>query len=231
MSHGEFHRSQRGGWLRAGVLGANDGLISTSSLVVAMVGAGAVTQTILVAGLSGLIAGALSMAAGEYVSVSSQADAENADEEKERGELLSQPDAELLELTTIYEKRGLTRRLAEEVARELTAHDALSAHLRDELGIHDVLKARPLQAAFASAISFVVGALPPVLLAATLAHSKLAGVVVVTTLCVLAALGAVAARLGGASQLRGALRVVVWGAIAMAATYAIGAWFGVLTAP
>lgn len=231
MSHGEFHRSQRGGWLRAGVLGANDGLISTSSLVVAMVGAGAVTQTILVAGLSGLIAGALSMAAGEYVSVSSQADAENADEEKERGELLSQPDAELLELTTIYEKRGLTRRLAEEVARELTAHDALSAHLRDELGIHDVLKARPLQAAFASAISFFVGALPPVLLAATLAHSKLAGVVVVTTLCVLAALGAVAARLGGASQLRGALRVVVWGAIAMAATYAIGAWFGVLTAP
>lgn len=161
MSHGEFHRSQCGGWLRAGVLGANDGLISTSSLVVAMVGAGAVTQTILVTGLSGLIAGALSMAAGEYVSVSSQADAENADEKKERGELVNQPEAELLELTGIYEKRGLTRALAEQVARELTAHDALSAHLRDELGIHEVLKARPLQAAVASAASFIVGALPP----------------------------------------------------------------------
>ncbi|MEE9889504.1 MAG: VIT family protein, partial [Stenotrophomonas geniculata] len=161
MSHGEFHRSQRGGWLRAGVLGANDGLISTSSLVIAMVGAGAVTQTILVTGLSGLIAGALSMAAGEYVSVSSQADAENADEKKERGELVNQPEAELLELTGIYEKRGLTRALAEQVARELTAHDALSAHLRDELGIHEVLKARPLQAAVASAASFIVGALPP----------------------------------------------------------------------
>lgn len=231
MSHGEFHRSQRGGWLRAGVLGANDGLISTSSLVVAMVGAGAVTQTILVTGLSGLIAGALSMAAGEYVSVSSQADAENADEKKERGELVNQPEAELLELTGIYEKRGLTRALAEQVARELTAHDALSAHLRDELGIHEVLKARPLQAAVASAASFIVGALPPVLLVAALDRSNLAAAVVATTLCLLAALGAVAARLGGASPLRGTLRVVVWGAIAMAATYGIGAWFGVLAAP
>lgn len=231
MSHGEFHRSQCGGWLRAGVLGANDGLISTSSLVVAMVGAGAVTQTILVTGLSGLIAGALSMAAGEYVSVSSQADAENADEKKERGELVNQPEAELLELTGIYEKRGLTRALTEQVARELTAHDALSAHLRDELGIHEVLKARPLQAAVASAASFIVGALPPVLLVAALERSNLAAAVVATTLCLLAALGAVAARLGGASPLRGTLRVVVWGAIAMAATYGIGAWFGVLAAP
>ncbi len=230
MSHGEFHRSQRGGWLRAGVLGANDGLISTSSLVIALVGAGAATQSILLTGLSGLIAGGLSMAAGEYVSVSSQADAENADEAKERGELLNQPDAELIELTGIYQKRGLSRPLAEQVARELTAHDALSAHLRDELGIHELLKARPLQAAGASAVSFVVGALPPVLLAAALDRSSLAAAIVVTTLCLLAGLGAVAARLGGASAWRGALRVVIWGTIAMAATYGIGAWFGVLNA-
>lgn len=174
MIHREFHRSQRGGWLRAGVLGANDGLLSTSSLIVAMVGAGAATHTVLITGLSGLLAGALSMAAGEYVSVSSQADAEKADTEKERGELAKQPDAELLELTTIYEKRGLSRQLAAEVARELTAHDPLSAHLRDELGMHELTKARPLQAAVASAASFVLGALPPVLMVALLNHSGLA---------------------------------------------------------
>jgi len=226
MSHGEFHRSQRGGWLRASVLGANDGLISTSSLVVAMAGAGAASDTILVTGVSGLVAGALSMAAGEYVSVGSQADAEHADEQKERRELQTQPDAELLELTGIYEKRGLPRALAEQVARELTRHDALSAHLRDELGIHEIMKARPLQAAAASAASFVVGALPPVLLSLAIEPARLAPAVVLVTLIVLTALGAVAARLGGASPLRGAGRVVAWGAIAMGVTYAIGSWFG-----
>lgn len=225
MIHREFHRSQRGGWLRAGVLGANDGLLSTSSLIVAMVGAGAATHTVLITGLSGLLAGALSMAAGEYVSVSSQADAEKADTEKERGELAKQPDAELLELTTIYEKRGLSRRLAAEVARELTAHDPLSAHLRDELGIHELTKARPLQAAVASAASFVLGALPPVLMVALLNHSGLAAAIVLMTLVILGILGALAAKLGGASRLRGTLRVVIWGAMAMGSTYAIGTWF------
>ena len=229
MIHREFHRSQRGGWLRAGVLGANDGLLSTSSLIVAMVGAGAAPHTVLITGLSGLLAGALSMAAGEYVSVSSQADAETADTEKERGELTNQPDAELLELTTIYEKRGLSPELAAQVARELTAHDPLSAHLRDELGIHELTKARPLQAAAASATSFVLGALPPVLLVPFLTHGSLAAAVVTLTLVILGFLGAIAAKLGGASPLRGTARVMIWGAIAMGSTYAIGVWFETLT--
>ncbi len=230
MMHRELHRSQRGGWLRAGVLGANDGLLSTSSLIVAMVGAGAATHTVLITGLSGLLAGALSMAAGEYVSVSSQADAETADTEKERGELTNQPDAELLELTTIYEKRGLSPELAAQVAHELTAHDPLSAHLRDELGIHELTKARPPQAAAASAASFVLGALPPVLLIALLNDSGLAAAVVIMTLLILGILGALAAKLGGASQLRGTVRMMIWGAIAMGSTYAIGMWFESLAA-
>ncbi len=230
MMHRELHRSQRGGWLRAGVLGANDGLLSTSSLIVAMVGAGAATHTVLITGLSGLLAGALSMAAGEYVSVSSQADAETADTEKERGELTNQPDAELLELTTIYETRGLSPQLAAQVARELTAHDPLSAHLRDELGIHELTKARPLQAAAASAASFVLGALPPVLLIALLNDSGLATAVVIMTLLILGILGALAAKLGGASQLRATVRMMIWGAIAMGSTYAIGMWFESLAA-
>lgn len=229
MIHREFHRSQRGGWLRAGVLGANDGLLSTSSLIVAMIGAGSTTHTVLIAGLSGLLAGALSMAAGEYVSVSSQADAENADTEKERRELTNQPDAELLELTAIYEKRGLRRDLAEEVARELTAHDSLAAHLRDELGIHALTQARPLQAAAASATAFVLGALPPVVLVASVNPGDLAAAVVTLTLVILGALGAVAARLGGAPQLRGSARVLTWGAIAMGSTHAIGRWVESLT--
>lgn len=230
MIHREFHRSQRGGWLRAGVLGANDGLLSTSSLIVAMVGAGAATQTVLITGLSGLLAGALSMAAGEYVSVSSQADAEKADTEKERSELATQPHAELIELTTIYEKRGLSHLLATEVARELTSHDPLAAHLRDELGIHELTKARPLQAALASAASFVLGALPPVLLVAFLTQESLAASVVALTLLILGILGALAAKLGGASLFRGTVRVMIWGAIAMGSTYAIGSWFESLAA-
>ena len=201
MRHRERHKGGRVGWLRAAVLGANDGLISTSALVVGVAAANSSAGTVLVAGLAGLVGGALSMAAGEYVSVSSQADTELADTAKESAELLAQPEAELHELTGIYERRGLSPRLAREVAVELTAHDALSAHLRDELGIHDATRARPIQAAFSSAVSFCLGAALPIMLAG---------------------LGALAAQLGGASIVRGASRVLIWGALAMAITAGIG---------
>ena len=222
MRHRERHKGGRVGWLRAAVLGANDGLISTSALVVGVAAADSSAGTVLVAGLAGLVGGALSMAAGEYVSVSSQADTERADTAKESAELLAQPEAELHELTGIYERRGLSSRLAREVAVELTAHDALSAHLRDELGIHEATRARPLQAAFSSAVSFCFGAAPPILLVLLWKGDHLEAMVGAASLVLLAGLGALAAQLGGASIVRGASRVFIWGAVAMAVTAGIG---------
>lgn len=222
----ERHRSDRIGWLRAAVLGANDGLISTSSLVVGVAAAAPERGAILIAAVAGLAAGALSMAAGEYVSVSSQSDTESADIARERGELAADADHELAELAGIYVARGLTPELAGQVAAQLTAHDALGAHARDELGIHEFTKARPIQAAVASAASFAVGAAPPALLAALLPMSSLTLGVVAVTILLLVGLGALAAQLGGASQLRGAARVAFWGAVAMGVTALVGRLFG-----
>ena len=224
--HGEKHRTDRIGWLRAAVLGANDGLISTGSLVVGVAAASPDRAAVLVAAVAGLVAGALSMAAGEYVSVSSQADTESADLDRERGELASQPEAERTELAEIYVARGLTRELAFQVADQLTAHDALAAHARDELGIHELTRARPIQAALASAAAFAVGALPPTILAGALPSRLITPGVMGVTLLLLLLLGTVAARLGGAPRLRGALRVAFWGAVAMGATALVGKLFG-----
>jgi vacuolar iron transporter family protein len=224
--HLERHRTAHIGWLRAAVLGANDGLISTASLVVGVAASGVARGAVLVAGVAGLVAGAMSMAAGEYVSVSSQADTEKADLVRERQELTADPDAELAELTAIYVARGLTPELAAKVAAELMARDALGAHMRDELGLSDVMTARPLQAAFASAAAFAVGALLPVLLVALVPPKQLSVLVTGSSLILLAALGAVAARVGRASIGRGALRVAFWGALAMAASALIGRLFG-----
>jgi VIT1/CCC1 family predicted Fe2+/Mn2+ transporter len=224
--HGELHRSERIGWLRAAVLGANDGLISTSSLVVGVAAAQPSRAAVLLAAVAGLVAGALSMAAGEYVSVSSQADTEQADLARERGELATAPEAERAELAGIYQARGLKRDLAIQVADQLMAHDALGAHARDELGIHAATRARPVQAAVASAASFAVGAAPPAVLAALLPAGVLTPGVVGVTLALLLLLGGVAARLGGASVTRGALRVAFWGAVAMGCTAAVGRLFG-----
>ncbi|MEP6591211.1 MAG: VIT family protein [Gemmatimonadota bacterium] len=224
--HRERHAVDRVAWLRAAVLGANDGLISTSSLVVGVATAGQGRAAVLVAAVAGLAAGALSMAAGEYVSVSSQADAEEADLAMERRELAASPEAEHAELAGIYVQRGLTRELADQVADQLTAHDALGAHARDELGIHELTRARPTQAAVASAISFAVGAAPPVLLAGLLPTATVTPWVVGVTLLVLLGLGGVAAMLGGAPITRGALRVAFWGGVAMGCTAAIGHLFG-----
>jgi VIT1/CCC1 family predicted Fe2+/Mn2+ transporter len=223
--HKERHRSDRIGWLRAAVLGANDGIVSTASLIVGVAAAEATRGGILVAGIAGLAAGAMSMAAGEYVSVSSQADTENADLARERAELAGQPDAELAELQGIYVKRGLDSALALQVARQLTAHDALAAHARDELGISEVHAARPVQAALASAATFAVGAALPLIVAAVSPASSLIILVAVTSLVFLAMLGAIAARAGGASALRGAWRVFFWGAMAMVITALIGKAF------
>lgn len=228
--HRERHRTERIGWLRAAVLGANDGIISTSSLIAGVAAANAEHGTILTTAIAGMVAGAMSMAAGEYVSVYSQADTEKADLARETEELQTQPDAEVEELTNIYIQRGLEPELAAEVARQLMAHDALGAHARDELGISDILSARPLQAAWASAASFTAGAALPVsvvLLAPT--HSLLTWTVT-TTVLMLAGLGAVAAVAGGAPIARSALRVAFWGSFAMAATAAVGTLFGVSTA-
>jgi VIT1/CCC1 family predicted Fe2+/Mn2+ transporter len=214
------------GWLRAGVLGANDGLISTSSLVLGVAAAAPDRTAILLAGTAGLVAGALSMAAGEYVSVSSQADTERADLAREREELRTMPEREMKELTRIYEERGLTRELAADVARQLTAHDALAAHVRDELGLHPSAVARPVQAAVASAAAFTVGAAPPVALAAFVPVGSLTALVGTFTLVLLFGLGALAARLGGAPRLVGAVRVAFWGAVAMACTSIVGRLFG-----
>lgn len=226
--HAEPHVSHRAGWLRAAVLGANDGLISTGSLVLGMATANAGADAILIAGVAGLAAGAFSMAAGEYVSVSSQADAERADARIEARALREHPEAELDELTAIYRARGVEPALARQVAEQLTWHDDLGTHLRDELGIHDVHRARPVQAGIASALAFTAGALPPVLLAWLWPTDGLSVAIVVSTLLVLAVLGYAAERMAGGKGPRGALRVLVWGALALAATALIGRVFGVV---
>jgi len=226
MAHVEQHHTGRVGWLRAAVLGANDGLISTSSLVVGVASARSSHQAVLLAALAGMVSGALSMAAGEYVSVSSQADTESADLAKEKRELATNPAAERAELAGIYVARGLPAALATEVADNLMQHDALGAHARDELGITEVSRARPLQAAMASAASFAAGASPPLLAALALPRPFLAPAIAMSSLVLLSILGASAARLGGASMTKGAARVTFWGAVAMAATALVGKLFG-----
>jgi VIT1/CCC1 family predicted Fe2+/Mn2+ transporter len=226
MAHRERHRSDRIGWLRAAVLGANDGIVSTASLVVGVAAADATHQGVLVAGIAGLVAGALSMAAGEYVSVSSQADTEQADLGRERKELATEPQAEEDELTHIYVTRGLDSGLARTVARQLMAQGALAAHARDELGLTDELAARPLQAALASALTFAVGAGVPVLVILVAPTTTLVPVVAVVSLLCLVALGSIAARVGGAPMFVGAARVTIWGMLAMLATAAVGRLFG-----
>jgi len=225
-THLERHRSERIGWLRAAVLGANDGIVSTASLIVGVAAAEASRSNVLVAGIAGLVAGAMSMAAGEYVSVSSQADTENADLARERSELAADPAFELDELQEIYFGRGLERALARQVAEQLTAHDALAAHARDELGISAVHAARPVQAALASAGTFAIGAALPLIVAAVAPTPRIIVLVASTSLLFLALLGAVAARTGGASIMRGAIRVTFWGAAALALTAFIGHLFG-----
>lgn len=229
MRHDERHRTQRIGWLRAAVLGANDGIVSTASLVLGVAAAGAGSQAILVAGVAGLVAGAMSMAAGEYVSVSSQADTERADLAREKGELATDPENEQGELAAIYVKRGLDPALAYTVAAQLTQHDALGAHARDELGISDVLAARPIQAALASAGTFSVGAVLPLLVVMLFPDSALMWAVSGSTLLFLALLGSLSAKAGGAPVIVAASRVTFWGALAMALTTGVGALFGVAT--
>lgn len=228
--HKENHLIERIGWLRAAVLGANDGLISTSSLIVGVAAATNASHEILVAGVAGLVAGAMSMAAGEYVSVSSQTDAEQADLARERRELAEDPEGELAELTAIYEGRGLTHDLAAQVAAQLTARDALGSHARDELGISETVTAHPVQAAVVSALTFAVGAVVPLLVALLAPPSLISLYVAAATLVSLAILGGLGARAGGAGLLRGALRVTFWGALAMGATAGVGALFGVSAA-
>jgi VIT1/CCC1 family predicted Fe2+/Mn2+ transporter len=227
MRHGERHGSGRINWLRAAVLGANDGIVSTSSLVIGVGAAGADHGAVLIAGLAGLVAGAMSMAAGEYVSVSSQADTEHSDLARERKELETDVDAEHRELAAIYVERGLDPRLAAEVSKQLMAKDALGAHARDELGISEVLRPRPLQAALASGASFATGAALPLITAYLTPPGQVVPSVAVLSLVFLGVLGAVAARVGRAAILKGTLRVTFWGAIAMALTAAIGSAFGV----
>jgi len=224
--HRERHRSDRVGWLRAAVLGANDGIVSTASLVVGVAAAAVGRHEVLLTGVAGLVSGALSMAAGEYVSVSSQADTEGADLARERAELATQPAAEEAELAAIYVQRGLGPTLAKTVAQQLMAHDALGAHARDELGLSETLAARPLQAAGASAATFACGAALPILTAALSPQAAVVAAVSGVSLVCLAALGAIAARTGGASPWVGALRVTFWGALAMAATAGVGSLFG-----
>ena len=226
LPHPELHRASRIGWLRAAVLGANDGLVSTASLIVGVAAATPELSAVLVAGIAGLVAGAMSMAAGEYVSVSSQSDTEQADLARERKELKEQPEFELDELTAIYVRRGVDAPLAREVARQLTARDALATHARDELGISEITMARPLQAAFTSAATFAAGAALPLLMVFFAPAALLILVVSAATIVFLAVLGALGAWAGGANLLTGALRVTFWGAAAMALTAAIGALFG-----
>ena len=221
MFHKEKHRTQHIGWLRAAVLGANDGIVSTASLIVGVAAAQVAKNDVLIAGVAGLVAGAMSMAAGEYVSVSSQADTENADLERERREL------EEDELTSIYIKRGLDEKLAKQVADQLMAHDALGAHARDELGISEVLTARPVQAAFSSAATFALGAAMPLLSVLIFPASTLIWAVSLISLLCLALLGVFSAQIGGSSLLMAASRVTFWGALAMAITAGVGALFGV----
>lgn len=230
MRHLERHRTHHTGWLRAAVLGANDGIVSTASLVLGVAAAGADAQAILVAGVAGLVAGAMSMAAGEYVSVSSQADTETADLARERQELATDPEHEHAELAGIYQARGLDAELAAAVATGLMAHDALGAHARDELGISESLTARPVQAALASAATFAIGASLPLLVVVLVPAAILTIVLAGSSLLFLAVLGALAARAGGAPVLKAGVRVTFWGALAMALTAGVGALFGVATA-
>lgn len=226
LIHMEHHTSSRTGWLRAAVLGANDGLISTASLIVGVAASASDTRGVLVAGTAGLVAGALSMAAGEYVSVSSQADSENADLAREKRELEIQPEFEMEELAQTFVLRGATLETARQMAAQLSAHDALGAHAREELGIHEHSIARPLQAAVTSAITFAIGAGLPLLVAFITPRDVLITSVSIATLVFLAVLGATGARLGGAPLLRATLRVLFWGAVALGVTAAIGAIFG-----
>ena len=224
--HSENHLVSRIGWLRAAVLGANDGIVSTASLIVGVASASTGSGEILVAGIAGMVAGAMSMAAGEYVSVSSQADTENADLARERAELATQPEAELPELASIYEKRGLTPDLARQVAEQLTASNALEAHARDELGIVEHLAARPVEAALTSALTFAIGAALPLALVIFSPASILVYTVSIASLLFLALLGAVGAKAGGADVVKATVRVTFWGAAAMALTAGIGALVG-----
>jgi len=230
MSQHEHHYIHRVGWLRAAVLGANDGLVSTASLIVGVAASGVSQSEILMAGTAGLVAGAMSMAAGEYVSVSSQADTERADLAKERAALKQAPEAELRELAEIYVARGVERATAMEVATQLTEHDALGAHARDELGIMDLTAARPLQAAITSAFTFAAGAIIPLIAAIVLATEYIDYGVPAITLIGLAGLGGIGAKLGGAKPGTGIARVMLWGAAAMGFTYIVGSLFGVALA-
>lgn len=224
--HTERHLVSRIGWLRAAVLGANDGIVSTASLIVGVAAASAATSDVLIAGIAGLVAGAMSMAAGEYVSVSSQSDTEQADLAREQAELVSQPDFEREELAQVYVRRGVERELALRVADQLMAKDALGAHSRDELGISEVTTARPIQAALTSAATFAVGAAMPLMMVVVSPESLLVPVVSTASLIFLALLGAVGARAGGANVTRATVRVTFWGALAMALTAGIGALVG-----
>jgi len=226
--HSERHNRDRVGWLRAAVLGANDGILSTGSLLVGVAAAGSSSGSVILTGVAALVAGAMSMAAGEYVSVSSQADAERAELRKEAAELATDPDAELVELTQLYVLRGLSTGLAGQVARELMAKDALAAHARDELGIQDMTAARPVQAALTSGLAFSMGALLPLAVAALVPPSQAGVAITVGSVACLAVLGAVGARLGGAPIGPAALRVAFWGAAAMATTALVGRAFGAL---
>jgi VIT1/CCC1 family predicted Fe2+/Mn2+ transporter len=226
VSHEEQHRTARIGWLRAAVLGANDGIVSTASLIVGVAASNAGRSEMLVAGVAGLVAGAMSMAAGEYVSVSSQADTEQADVARERGELATQPEFEQRELAAIYVARGLTPALAAQVADQLMAHDALGAHSRDELGLSDVVNARPVQAGLTSAASFAAGALLPLITLLVSPAAHVTALVAAASLLFLTVLGAVSARTGGAPMRTASLRVAFWGALAMGVTAAVGRLFG-----
>lgn len=228
MTHVEHHRSHRNGWLRAAVLGANDGIVSTASLIIGVASASATQESILLAGVASLVAGAMSMAAGEYVSVSSQADTEQADLLQEREALASDFHTEVDELTGIYEQRGVEPELAREVARQLMAHDALAAHAREEIGISDVVSAQPVQAAMSSAATFTVGAFLPLLVAWLVPGEWLILSVALVSLICLGVLGGLAARAGGAPVFNGVWRVLFWGALAMLVTSAVGRVFGVV---
>lgn len=229
MRHSEYHRTHRIGWLRAAVLGANDGIISTASLIIGIASANATHETVLLTAIAGLVAGAMSMAAGEYVSVYSQSDTETADLERERIELATDHENELKELTSIYIERGLSADLAKQVAEQLTAHDSLGAHARDELGIIEIMNARPIQAALASAATFSIGAALPLLVTFIVLPANTLTYVAMMSLIFLAMLGGLAAKAGGANIWVGAARVAFWGALAMIVTASIGHLFGVVT--
>ena len=227
LSHSEVHMASRIGWLRAAILGANDGIVSTASLIVGVAAAGSPRTAVLVAGLAGLVAGAMSMAAGEYVSVSSQADTEKADIARESHELRKTPHGELDELARIYMERGLDKELARQVATQMMEHDALGSHVRDELGISDAQSAKPIQAASVSALTFAAGAVFPLIVGSLMPVSQIVFAVAATTVVALAILGALGASAGGASKVKGAARVTFWGALAMIATAVVGRLFGV----